>query len=371
MRDTPRPEPRHAERRLDISGGDSTFVTAGRPLGNEEQTDFSALLLHRHGVKVERVTIDHDEQPFSFSGAWSCTAPRVGDQQRDPPQLAGGLHRAGHLLRPQLSGIRGRGRRVRRVRGRGVIFNALGPVTSTGSDIAENDFDWSATRRSARAVTGHRPGHAAGRQLDLPPHHHEHDDRVEHLPRSAASFYAVVPPVADPSAVIVGNRFEDVAGTILELRSLRRGTPATCCRDNDIQWRETLGQPAVTLHFNGSSTTPDKSAFGAQDITGLSNRIRLEADSSRSCGVSRRLGRTGRTDARLPFGGDTLDGVDAETCGPQADDCRSATDPAAATRRIALSHRRCHRLGNRPDARGGTKRVHTVRPDHVSPRRRH
>jgi hypothetical protein len=111
---------------------------------------------------------------------------------------------------------------------------------------------------------------------------------------------------------------EGIEGSALELSSNPWDTRNVRIENNGIHWRSPRGLPAIALSLDGSSTIPDKPAFGAQNITVADNRIWLAEGSRGSCAVYANWA-DGEGDVRdVVVRGNTSDNVDVETCGPRA-----------------------------------------------------
>jgi hypothetical protein len=110
---------------------------------------------------------------------------------------------------------------------------------------------------------------------------------------------------------------EDVAGTVVELSSSPWDTRNVLIENNQIQWGAPRDLPAIALSFDGSSSSPDVPAFGAQDITVSDNRIRHVPAGGGSCAVYADWG-DGADVSGISLRDNTLEGVDTTTCGPQA-----------------------------------------------------
>ncbi|SNR76920.1 glycoside hydrolase family 55 protein [Blastococcus mobilis] len=304
----------------DIRVADSTFLNGGTSIpDNREQTDFSALYFTSTGVQVERIVIDHDEAPFTFSGGVELhgSEESVTDSEIRRswpavyigPDVYSGLEvqRDIEVARNQFVDC-----------GRGVVFNALGTGDIDVVSIVDNVFDMALfpafEDEPVRAI-----------DQDMPPegnwtYHHI----VTNLSISWNTFRgggaasdATIRLSQIHSAVIVGNRMEEIAGTALELSSSPWDTRNVLVENNDIQWQAPLDLPAIALSFDGSSTTPRKPAFGAQNITVADNRIRLGGAVPGSCAVYANW--VDGADVRdVVLRGNAFDDIDSATCGPQA-----------------------------------------------------
>ena len=304
----------------DIRVADSTFLNGGTSIpANREQTDFSALYFTATGVEVERITIDHDEAPFTFSGGvelhGSAESVTDSDIHRSWPAVYIGPDVYTDLAVQR--DVKVAGNRFVDC-GRGVVFNALGTGDIDVVSIVDNVFDMAIfpafENEPVRAI-----------DQDMPPdgnwtYHHI----VTNLTISwntfrggAAASDATIRLSQVHSGVIVGNRMEQIAGTVLELSSSPWDTRNVLFENNDIQWQAALNLPAISLSFDGSSINPPKPEFGAQNITVADNRIRLATREPRSCAVYANWA-GGADVSEVVLRGNSFDGIDAATCGPQA-----------------------------------------------------
>jgi len=304
----------------DIRIADSTFRNGGTSIPeNREQTDFSALYFTAKGVRVERVTIDHDAPPFTFSGGVELhgSDESVTDSQihRSWPAVYIGpdvysrleVQKNVEVARNRFVGC-----------GRGVVFNALGTGDIDGVRIADNDFGMASS-----PAFGQEPVRAIDQ--DMPPdgnwtYHHIVTNMTigwNTIHGGDAASDAMIRLSQVHSAVIVGNRIDGVAGTVLELASSPWDTRNVLIENNDIRWRAARDLPTIALSFDGSSTTPDVPAFGAQDITVSDNKIRLAPASEGSCAVYANWA-DGAQVSGVSVRGNSLHGVANATCGPQA-----------------------------------------------------
>jgi hypothetical protein len=304
----------------DIRVVDSAFLNGGTSLpGNREQTDFSALYFTATGVEVDGITIDHDEDPFTFSGGVELhgSDQSVTDSEisRSWPAVYIGPDVYSDLDVQRDTTVEGN----RFVRcGRGIIFNALGTGRIDGVRIAENVFDMAVfpafAREPVRAI-----------DQDMPPdgvwtYHHIITDMTiswNTIRAGGAASDAMIRLSQVHSAEITGNLMEAVAGSALELASNPWDTRNVRFENNDIHWQTPLDLPAIALSLDGSSTTPDKAAFDAQNITVADNRIWLAEEGSGSCGVYANWDEEGDV-SDVVVRGNTVNDVDTATCGPRA-----------------------------------------------------
>jgi len=304
----------------DITVTDSTFRNGGTSIpGNDQQRDFSALYFTATGVEVDGITIDHDEHPFGFSGGvelhGSDESVTDSEIRRSWPAVYIGPDvQSGLAVQHNTTVARNRFVEC----GRGVVFNALGTGDIDVVNIVDNLFDM-----ATYPAFEHEPARAVDQ--DMPPHgtwtyHHIVTNMTigwNTFRGGGAASDAMIRLSQVHSAVIVGNRMEDITGTVFALSSSPWDTRNVLFENNDLHWLRPLDGPAIALSFDGSSTTPRKPTFGAQDITVSGNRLRLDQPTSGSCAVY----------ASWPDGADvravslrenSLQDVDAATCGPQA-----------------------------------------------------
>jgi hypothetical protein len=303
-----------------IAVRDSTFLNGGTSVpGNSHQDDFSALYFTSSDVSVERIVVDHDQQPAGFSGGVELHGPReavTGSVLSDSwPAVYIGPDAASDLqLQDQVTVS---GNRFLDC-GRGVVFNALGTGDIEGVDIAGNEF-----RMASFAAFDGEPTRAVDQ--DMPPdgnwtYHHLITGltvRGNTVTGDGGWSDAVVRLSQVHGATITGNRFDGVVGSALVLYSSPWATTDVVFSGNDVTWRPSRGAPLVALSFDGSSTQPQRPAFDARAVTVADNRVRVTGDGKGSCGVYAEWPEAAEVQD-VEVRGNDLPGVGQRTCGPQA-----------------------------------------------------
>lgn len=297
----------------------STFRNGGTSIpGNEEQIDFSALYFTGTDVVVDGITVEHDQQPFTYSGGvelhgsrQSLTNSRISDSW--PAVYIGpDLYTEQEL---QESVVVEDNEFLDC--GRGVVFNAGGTGAIDAVSIADNVF-----RLVNFADFEGEPTRAIDQ--DMPPdgnwtYHHIITNLTigwNRFDGNGSSSDAVVRLSQVHSATITGNRFDDVVGTVIALNSSPWDTKNVLIQNNDIGWRGTDGAPAIALSLNGSSTSPPKDAFGARNIVVSDNRIDLYRPQPGACAVHANWTDGAEVSALSLRGNDFAD-ADRVTCGPR------------------------------------------------------
>ncbi|MGY1735319.1 glycosyl hydrolase family 28-related protein [Geodermatophilus sp. SYSU D00684] len=305
-----------------IAVHDSSFLNGGTSIpGNREQVDFSALYFVASDVVVERVLVDHDQQPFDFSGGVELHGPRstVTDSSISDswPAVYIGPDDASDL---QLQdAITVSGNRFLDC-GRGVVFNALGTGDIHDVDIVDNQF-----RMAPFAAFGGEPVRAVDQ--DMPPdgnwtYHHLITGltvRGNTVDGNGAWTDAVVRLSQVHSAQVTGNRLDGVVGSALVLYSSPWDTTDVEFSDNAVTWQPSRGAPLMALSFDGSSTSPPRAAFAARGITVAGNRVVVTEGGEGSCAVHAEWPDAARV-SDVEVRGNEFEGVDEAVCGPRADE---------------------------------------------------
>ncbi|WP_138733290.1 glycosyl hydrolase family 28-related protein [Modestobacter excelsi] len=305
-----------------ITVRDSSFLNGGTSVpGNRNQDDFSALYFTASDVTVERIVIDHDQQPFGFSGGVELHGAReavTGSVINDSwPAVYIGPDVASDLrLQDQITVS---GNRFLDC-GRGVVFNALGTGEIEGVDISDNEF-----RMVGFAAFPGEPTRAVDQ--DMPPdgnwtYHHLITGltvRGNTVTGNGAWSDAVVRLSQVHGATITGNRLDGVVGSALVLFSSPWDTTDVVFSDNDVTWRPSRGAPLLALSLDGSSTDPPRRAFDARNISLADNRVVVTGDGGGSCAVHAEWPATAEVDD-VEVRGNDLQGVEDAVCGPQADE---------------------------------------------------
>ncbi|MFQ1003415.1 glycosyl hydrolase family 28-related protein [Modestobacter sp. SSW1-42] len=305
-----------------ITVRDSTFLNGGTSIpGNRHQDDFSALYFTASDVTVERIVVDHDQQPVGFSGGvelhgarQSVTDSVVHDSWPAVyigPDVASDLRLQDDVT---VSGNRFLDC------GRGVVFNALGTGAIADVEIADNEF-----RMAAFAAFEGEPTRAVDQ--DMPPdgnwtYHHLITGltvRGNTVTGDGAWSDAVVRLSQVHGATITGNRLDDVVGSAFVLYSSPWDTTDVVFAGNAVTWRLSRGAPLMALSFDGSSTTPAREAFDARAITLADNDVRVTGDGDGSCAVYAEWPAAAEVQD-VEVRDNELEGVDEERCGPQADE---------------------------------------------------
>ncbi|MBN1095152.1 hypothetical protein JKP76_03340 [Blastococcus sp. TML/C7B] len=298
---------------------DSTFRNGGTSIpGNEDQIDFSALYFTGTDVVVDGITVEHDQQPFTYSGGvelhgprQSLTNSRISDSW--PAVYIGPDVYSDLALQ---DGITVEANQFLDV-GRGVVFNAGGTgaiddVSITGNLFRLADF------------AGFEGEPTRGIDQDMPPdgrwtYHHIITGLTigeNRFQADGSRSDAIVRLSQVHSATIEGNRFDDIAGTVIALNSSPWDTKNVLIADNDIGWRSAEGAPAIALSLDGSSTSPPKDAFDARDIVVSGNRLDLHWPQSRACAVHANWS-DGATVSGISLRGNDFDDAERVTCGPR------------------------------------------------------
>ncbi|MGY1831721.1 glycosyl hydrolase family 28-related protein [Geodermatophilus sp. SYSU D01180] len=303
-----------------ITVRDSSFLNGGTSIpGNRNQIDFSALYFTSSDVTVERILVDHDQQPFDFSGGVELHGPResvtdsvindswpavyIGPDEASDLQLQDAITVSGNRFLDS---------------GRGVVFNALGTGEIHDVEIVDNEF-----RMTPFEAFGGEPVRAIDQ--DMPPdgnwtYHHLITGltvRGNTVDGNGAWTDAVVRLSQVHSAQVTGNRLDGVVGSALVLYSSPWDTTDVEFSDNAITWQPSRGAPLMALSFDGSSTSPPRTAFNARGITVAGNRVAVTADEDGSCAVHAEWPDAARV-SDVTVRGNDLDGVEETVCGPRA-----------------------------------------------------
>ena len=298
---------------------ESTFRNGGTSLpGNEAQIDFSALYFTGTDVVVDGITVEHDRQPFTYSGGvelhgsrQSLTNSRISDSW--PAVYIGpDLYTEQELQESVVV----EGNEFLDC-GRGVVFNAGGTGAIDAVSIADNVFRLADFARFASEPT-------RAIDQDMPPdgnwvYHHIITNLTigrNRFDGNGSSSDAVVRLSQVHSATIAGNRFDDVAGTVVALNSSPWDTKNVLIENNHIGWRSAEGEPAFALSLDGSSTFPVKEAFGARNIVVSDNRIDLYRPQPGACAVHADW-LDGADVSSISLRGNDFADTDRITCGPR------------------------------------------------------
>lgn len=304
----------------DIEVRGSTFHNGGTSLpGNTFQNDFSALYFTAADVTVDRVTIDHDTQPFTYSGGvelhgsgGSVTNSSISKSW--PAVYIGPDARTG-LASMQNTTVT---HNAFLDCGRGIVFNAGGTGAIDAVDISQNIF-----RLVSFAAFPQEP--ARGIDQDSPvdgrwTYHHiisgltiaSNDFDVD-----ASASDATIRLSQVHSATIQLNRVHDAPGSVLVLGSSPWGTTGVIFRDNQATLAPSPSQPAIVLAFDGRATSPPATTFAASEIRVIDNMIGLADATPSACGVYAAWP-SGAPVSDVVVRGNSLVNVGQATCGPQA-----------------------------------------------------
>lgn len=304
----------------DIAVTDSTFLNGGTSLpDNRNQTDFSALYFTATRVQVDGVMIDHEEEPFDYSGG-------VELHGSDESVTNSSIHRswpAVYIGPDDYSGLAVMQNTTVTHNEfidcpRGVIFNAGGVGDIDQVDITKNVFRLSDSTafpgEPARAIDQDRP--SDGRWT----YHHI----ITGLRITSNDFYidaqvsdAVIRLSQVHSAVIEDNRVHDSPGGVLVLGSSPWGTSDVTFRNNQVALRSSPSAPAIALAFDDSSVQPPVDAFTVTGVSISGNTFELADQTPQACGVYLDWG-TGAPVSDIDIRDTTLVNVGQLACGPQA-----------------------------------------------------
>ncbi len=299
---------------------DSTFRNGGTSIpGNEDQVDFSALYFTGTDVEVDGITVEHDRQPFTYSGGvelhgsrQSLTNSRISDSW---PAVYIGPDAYSDLALQHTVTVEDN---EFLDCGRGVVFNAGGTGDIDAVSIADNVFrlvDFAGFEREpTRAI-----------DQDMPPdgdwtYHHIITNLTigwNRFEGNGSASDALVRLSQVHSATIAGNRFQDVVGTVVALYSSPWDTKNVLIENNDVDWRSTGGAPAIALSLDGSSSSPPVDAYGARNIVVSDNRVDLSGFHTDACGVHADWA-DGADVSAISLRGNDFDDLDRVTCGPRA-----------------------------------------------------